>query len=387
MKPGNIAAPLFLLALGAGCSKPPMTEKAETAAPAAMQIGGEDVITLHRDQSGQDMQFLATEILPGRGWNIYQIRAYLPGKGEIGVLDNVSLADGKALMNGGAEDRSGNKSFAGGGAILVPYANRITGKLSADGKDETADIAGKEVTLPANWGGKKPGARQYAMHGLILDAKVNPGTVSATSAEGSFDAGNFGGHWPSQTQLQFKTSIDAGAFTLEVTAKNVGQETLPLGIGWHPYFHLPSGNREQARLHVPALERAPANNYDEVLPLGKIEKVKGTDFDFTAPGGREMGKLFLDDTFTDLTREGGNMISEVIDPAAKYGVRIIAETPQVTAVQVYAPPAKSFIVVEPQFNLADPFSPVWKGHPTGMLMLKPGESVTYKVRLELFQPK
>ena len=387
MKPGNILLPSLLLILGAGCAKPPMTEKAETAAPAAPQIGGADAITLHRDQSGQDMQFLGADVLPGRGWNIFQIRAYLPGKGEIGVLDNVSLAEGKALMNGGAEDRSGNKSFAGGGAILVPYANRITGKLTADGKDETADIAGKEFTLPANWGGKKPGAKQYAMHGLILDTKVTPGAVTPTSAEGSLDAGNFGGHWPSQTQLQFKTSIEAGAFHLEVTAKNVGRETLPLGIGWHPYFRLPSGNREQARLHVPALERAPANNYDEVLPLGKIEKVKGTDFDFTAPGGREMGKLFMDDTFTDLTRDGGNMISEVIDPAAKYGVRIVAETPQVTAVQVYAPPDKNFIVVEPQFNLGDPFSPVWKGHPTGMLMLKPGESVTYKVRLELFQPK
>lgn len=374
---------LALLVVCAGCSRSPMAEKTETP---AVQVGGENVITLHRDQSGQDMQFLGADILPGRGWNTYQIRAYLPGRGQIDMIDAVSLQDANSLMNGGSEDRIGNKSFSGGGAILVPFANRITGKLINDGKDETVEIDGKTYTLAANWGGKKPGAQKYAMHGLILDSKVTPGPVSDTSAEGTLDAGNFGGHWPSQTQLKFKTTLDQNKFELEVTAKNSGNETLPLGIGWHPYFRLPSGQREQARLHLPATERAPANNYDEVLPTGKIEKVAGTQFDFTAPGGRALGKQFLDDNFTAIQKDGDKTISEIIDPASQYGVRIIAETPQVEAIQVYAPPDKQFIVLEPQFNLADPFNPIWKGHSTGLMMLKPGDSVTYKVHLELFKP-
>ncbi len=382
MKPCYAVVPILLL-VGAGCSKAPVAEKTETA---AAQVGGANVITLHRDQSGQDLQFLGADILPGRGWNTYQIRAYLPGKGAIDVLEAPSLADANTLMNGGSEDRIGNKSFSVGGAILVPFANRITGKLINDDKDEAADIAGKSFTLPANWGGKKPGAQKYAMHGLILDAKVNPGSVSATSAEGSLDPGNFGGRWPSQTQLKFKAGVEAGSFNLEVTAKNVGTETLPMGIGWHPYFRLPSGQREQAKLHLPASERAPANNYDEVLPTGKIEKVAGTQFDFTAPGGRAMGKQFLDDNFTGIKKDGNKTVSEIIDPAAQYGLRIVAESPEVQAIQVYSPPDKDFIVLEPQFNLADPFNPIWKGHPTGMLMIKPGDSVTYKVHLELFRP-
>ncbi len=330
---------------------------------------------------------MSAEVLPGRGWNIYQIRAYLPGKGEITVLESPSLQDGAALMNGGPEDRIGNKSFNGGGAILVPFANRITGKLVNGGKDEVASIGGKQtVTLAANWGGKKPGAQQYAMHGLILDSKVKVGSVDASSAEGSLDAGSFGGHWPSQTQLQFQTTLAENGFDLQVTAKNTGQENMPIGIGWHPYFRIPSGQREQARLHLPATERAPANNYDEVLPTGKVEKVAGTPFDFTAAGGRAIGSLFMDDSFEGIRRDGANWTAEVIDPASKYGIRIVAQAPDIKAIQVYAPLGKNFIVVEPQFNLADPFSPVWKGHPTGMITLKPGDSVTYKVHLELFQP-
>lgn len=225
------------------------------------------------------------------------------------------------------------------------------------------------------------------MHGLILSSKVTPGAVSDTSAEGSLDAGDFGGHWPSKTELHFKSSLAENSFDLEVTARNSGSQDLPLGIGWHPYFRIPSGQREQARLRLPASERAPANNYDEVLPTGKVEKVAGTPFDFTAEGGRALGSLFMDDTFEGLQRDGNKWSAEVIDPASNYGVRIVAETPEIKAIQVYAPPTKQFIVVEPQFNLADPFSPVWKGHPTGMITLKPGQSVVYRVHLELFQPQ
>ena len=84
--------------------------------------------------------------------------------------------------------------------------------------------------------------------------------------------------------------------------------------------------------------------------------------------------------------EQGRLISEIIDPAAKYGVRIKAVSPEVSAVQVYAPLDKSFVVFEPQTNYADPYNPAWKDRKTGMKVLKPGESVSYKVELELFVP-
>jgi aldose 1-epimerase len=67
------------------------------------------------------------------------------------------------------------------------------------------------------------------------------------------------------------------------------------------------------------------------------------------------------------------------------GMRVASACPQVHALQVYAPPNKAFVVVEPQFNLADPYSPVWPpGTETGMARLMPGETVTYDARLEAF---
>ena len=74
------------------------------------------------------------------------------------------------------------------------------------------------------------------------------------------------------------------------------------------------------------------------------------------------------------------------DPAAGYGIHILGVSPEIKTVQVYAPPTKQFVAVEEQFNFGDPFGKEWHGMDTGMVTLKPGESVTWHVRLELFTP-
>ncbi len=366
----------------AGCNKSqpePMTK--------AVDVGGQPAIALKRGKTGNGLQFLGADILPGRGMNVYQIRAFVPGKGEVNVLTAPPLAEAPTLMNGGADDMIGNKSFSVGGAILVPYANRITGDLSKDGQTVKTDMMGKVYDLPANWHGKNAGAPKYAMHGLILDAKLTDVTHDENSASAVYHAGNFGGHWPGSTDLKFNVQVEKDSFTLTVKATNLSNELVPIGIGWHPYFALPSGDRTQARLQVPARSRGIVNNYDDVLPTGKKVSVTDTPYDFSKPGGQALGKLFMDDTFIDLTKDASEAtVATIADPAAKYGVRITAPGPDIHAIQIYAPPDKHFVVLEPQFNFAEPFSKIWNGAETGMQLLQPNQSVTYIVKLELFVP-
>jgi galactose mutarotase-like enzyme len=160
-----------------------------------------------------------------------------------------------------------------------------------------------------------------------------------------------------------------------------------MGIGWHPYFALPSGRRDQARLHLPARRRTLVNDYDEVLPTGQVVSVGDTPYDFSSPYGKPLGELFLDDCFVDLETSEGQAVVEVTDPEASYGLRIVFASPPVRAIQVYGPPERQIIVVEPQLNWADPFGSQWEpGVDTGMAILAPGESVVYWARLELFHP-
>lgn len=359
-----------------------------------ISIGGEPVVTLTRpsptDQSKP--QFLEAVVLPGLGMNLLQLKAYLPGKGEIQVLTTMDLPDAKKFLETD-NDEFGNNAFKIGAAMLLPYPNRIRGKLSPDGKALSTMIAGHKLLLPANWHGKNPGAEIHAMHGLILTAKFQDvkthngpeeSTVSAT-----LHGGNFGGHWLSETDVNIGMTLKNNAIDIYIVAKNAGKEEDPMAITFHPYFEFPSGDRKQARLHVPADERAIVNNYDDVFPTGKIVPVAGTPQDFTPPEGAPLKDLFMDDCFTDLKRDpDGSATIEVTDPAAKYGVRIRALSPHIKAVQVYAPPDKNFIAVEPQFNLADPYNKkIWGDRDTGMVTLEPGKTTSWHVRLELFTPR
>jgi galactose mutarotase-like enzyme len=94
-----------------------------------------------------------------------------------------SLEEAKAKLD--APDPYGNEAFKLGGAILLPYANRILGTLSADGKSIETDAAGQKISVPANWKGDNPGAQLHSTHGLILgtkfqDVAVHNGATSST---------------------------------------------------------------------------------------------------------------------------------------------------------------------------------------------------------------
>lgn len=360
----------------------------------SVEVGGLPAVTLERPAPVDPGQpaFARAVVLPGRGLMTLQIEVRLPGHGRFDLLTAPPLPEAAALLRPEAEAFPGNHSYKIGGCLLLPYANRIRGRLANDGRTIETALPGGLVRLPANAGGRRPGAEQYAMHGLLLDARVadleRETTADSDVLRGVLDAGDFGGRWPSRTEVRWENVLRSDSFTFRVTATNTGGELLPMGIGWHPYFNLPSGRREQARLHVSARGRTPVNDYDEVLPTGETVPVAGTPYDFSGPGGREVGDLYLDDCFVDLVRDGkGEAAAAIVDPAGGLGLRVVAASPGIKAFQVYGPPDKGFLVVEPQFNRADPFGGRWPaGTDTGMALLRPGETAVYEARLELFRP-
>jgi len=355
-------------------------------------IGGQPVVTLTRLKTGDGSkpEFLSATVLPGRGMNLFQITAYLPGKGEIPLLHSPSIEEAARLL-GGPDDPSGAKAFSIGGAFLAPFANRIIGPLSNGNKTVSFSWQGNPLTLDANWKGKKQGAVPHAIHGLIFASKTDEvkqtAAGDAKTVSGVIHNENLSQPWFSKTDVDISVSLSGDAVIATVEVKNVGDKPEPVGIAWHPYFNLPSGDRTQVRLHLAGDQRAEVNNYDDVFPTGKLLPSQGTPYDFTAKGGKALGDLFLDDNWTNLKKDSdGNSYSEIIDPAAKYGIRIVALSRHINTVQVYSPLDRKFVALEPQFNYNDPFGKEWDSRDTGMVTLQPGQSVTWKVKLELFIP-
>ncbi|HEY0794281.1 MAG TPA: aldose 1-epimerase, partial [Acidisarcina sp.] len=370
---------------------------ATPAAAPVTQINGQDIVKLQRKATDASKpEFLSATILPGRGMDLMQITANIPGKGEIPIFFAPSTMEEVASKLNGAlpDDFNGNGSFKFGGAFLVPYPNRIRGTLSSDGKTLSTTWNGKPITLPANWKGKNAGAEPHAMHGLIMATKTDSvktdSTADGQSVTGVIHAGNFGGYWPSNTDLTITVALTGSAVDATITAKNVGTEPEPMAIGWHPYFAIPSGDRKQARLHVPAEKMALVNNYDDVFPTGQIVPVKtymGGKYDYNAADGKPLADSFLDDNWSTLKRTDRKVVVELSDPAAAYGVKVEGISPEIKTVQVYAPIDKQFTAIEEQYNFGDPFNKkLWKGMDTGMMTLAPGKSTTWHVRLELFTP-
>jgi aldose 1-epimerase len=373
--------PIVLPAVVASCGV--MTTQAQNVT----EIGGQKIVTLTRTATSKTKpEFTSITILPGRGMEVLQITANFPGKGNVDVLASPDLAGSKKMLDE-QDDAFGDLGYRLGSAFLFPYPNRIRGKLSADGKTLTTSWQGHPLTLPANNIGSKPGAERHAMHGLILKARTDdvkekaiPGGKEVT---GTIHAGDFGGHWFSKTDLFFTISLTADAVDATITAKNVGKEAEPVSIGWHPYFNFPSGDRTQVRLQVPADMVAKVDNYDNVFPTGQLVPVSGQ---FDLRKGQPLYKNFYDDNWSHLNWEEGAVTVNILDEAAKYGVRIQGLSPEIKTIQAYAPPNKNFVAVEHQFNFADPFGNEWGNMDTGMVTLQPGQSTKWHVRLKVFVP-
>jgi aldose 1-epimerase len=356
----------------------------------ALEINGEKVVTLKRAAgSNTKPVFTSVTVAPGRGMEVLQITANFPGKGEVNVLNSPDLPTIKDMLDL-KDNANGDSGYRFGAAILVPYANRVRGQVSPDGKTVNVNWEGHTLSLPGNTSGRQPGAEKHAMHGLILKAKFKDVRTKKIAGgeqlSGVLHAGDFGAQWVSSTDLVMTVSLTADAVDVQVTAKNVGKEAEPIAIGWHPYMNLPSGNRAQARVHIPGTQFSEMDRHDDMIPTGKLVNVEGTVNDWRAPEGVALGDRFYDENWCHFERTNGVIAVKVTDPAAQYGVEIDGVSPEINTVEAYAPPRAKFVAIEHQYNFNDPFGKQWNGMDTGMMRLKPGQRTTWHVRLKVFVP-
>ena len=118
-------------------------------------------------------------------------------------------------------------------------------------------------------------------------------------AQAVFQPGSFGDRWPSKTEVTMTILLSSHVLDLRVSAKNVGTEAEPFGIGWHPRFAIPSGDRGQVTLRMPTGDRMERRGSGGV-PTGRLLPVAGTAFDFTPREGSRFSAAPMDESFVHL---------------------------------------------------------------------------------------
>lgn len=347
--------------------------------------GGQDPIRLSRSATtiGKEAELISATFLPGRGMNVFQVDALIPGHGEVQVLMSPPLASAAGMMNGLDEDANGSASTSVGGAILAPWAQSLSGTAAGTQGVLTTEWQGQRLMFPA-----MNSQSSTSVEGLLLnrgadsvktDVLPDGQTVTAT-----FHAGNFGGNWPSTVDVTVEAQLTSHDLDLTVTATNTGQQPEPFGIGWHPYFAIPSGDRANALLRIPSTTVMEIDRKTG-KPNGKMTAVSGLIHDFAHVGGARLGQEELSETYTNLLPDvGSGPVAEIQDPEYNYKLSVIPLTPSITNMRVIAPADKPWVSIGPNTNLDDPFGPEWgKPENAGMVTLAPGATLRWKVRVEI----
>lgn len=355
------------------------TEHPQEAIP---MPGGQEAIELTRTRLMEAAvpEFLSATMLPGRGMNVLQIRASIPGTGDMDLLASPTVAAAADAMTGNTADAGGRYSLKAGGAFEAPWAGRIWSS-SPDGHGHLAtDWEGRAIVLPPS-----PSPSES---GLILATPSDSSTTSALPDGGQAEATfhGFDGSWLSTTDVKVAVLLSGHTMDLTVIARNTGSTPEPVGIGWRPRFAIQNGARARLRLHIPGESIVETGGHRSAAPTGKLTPVAHTAFDFSTPRGARLPDGAVDFCFTDLD-EGvmdNGPAAELSDPLDGYKLRISALSPEIKAMRVIMPADGSYISIDPQFNYPDPFGKQWtKPSETGMVVLQPGQSTEWKVRLEI----
>ena len=235
-------------------------------------------------------------------------------------------------------------------ALLFPFANRI--------KDGIYEFEGTTYKLEKN-----QTEEQNALHGLIYDKvfeivaqKTTPNSANIIL---SFEAVTYAKGFPFKYTFTVEYVFTEDNLRLNVSVKNNDYKPFPFTIGWHPYFI--SDNLFNSTI---------AFESNEKLTIGERNITTGrAPYDSTQ--ALKIEDMFLDDCWI-LNND------EIIFNTPNYNLKFSA-TGSTNFLQLYTPPRKNTIAIEPTTGVSDSFN-----NKIGLQTLAPNDiySMTWQLHIK-----
>lgn len=244
--------------------------------------------------------------------------------------------------------------------ILFPFPNRL--------RDGRYVHEGKTYQFPIN-----NADTGNAIHGFSNNVKMDVTSVETTENEGKLTCSytHDGSHESYPFRFTFKVTfiLRGSNLDVEMALTNEDSTTIPVGLGWHPYFRL-SEKSDDVFLKMPDCQLV---EIDELMiPTG--EKSDFTDFQTTT----QIRDGFLDNGFyiKNQTQNAEVILSSNVGKLTCWQETGVGKW---NFVQVFTPPHRMSIAVEPMTCNVDAFN-----NKDGLTILKPSETLQgrFGVRFE-----
>ncbi len=227
--------------------------------------------------------------------------------------------------------------------FLAPWANRL---------DQQAFFAnGKKYNFDMEFGNVRG---EIPIHGLLSSSPYwEISTVTADARSARYTARlQFWKHpdlmaqWPFAHEYEMTYALHDGELEVRVSITNLSTETMPIAVGFHPYYQIPGVPRDQYTAHIAARKRVTADT--RLLPTGEYRPMDLAN-EFSLRG------ITLDDGFIDLVRDP--------DRRARFYIKAGGATietsfgPKYPAAVVWSPNQNNqpqpFICFEPMTNITN----------------------------------
>ena len=171
--------------------------------------------------------------------------------------------------------------------------------------------------------------------------------------------------WPFAHVIEITHRLQDGVLEVQTTIVNMSTESMPVAIGFHPYYQLTDSPRDDWTLSVGA--RTHWRLTSNTVPTGETEPIERF---FPTPTAVPLGDYALDDVFSDLVRDERGRAT--ISVAGKSQRLDIGVGPNYRAVTIWSPKDRRFICVEPTAGIIDALNLAARGLYQELQSVMPG---------------
>jgi len=244
------------------------------------------------------------------------------------------------------------KAFSG--AQLFPFPNRIkNGKYS---------MKGQTYQLPIN----EP-LTNNSLHGLIYNKTFE--LVSIDEYAGiiklKYDYNRENNGYPFHVLIENSYQLSKNSLTIATTIENKSDHTIPVGHGWHPYFVV-NNEINDAYLQIPATKYYLTGK--QHIPTGEVA------LDNSFLNATKIGSIDIDKCFK--IESNNDIIAQLKYPNDDMTISLL--TNGYPYLQVYIPPHRNSIALEPQTSIPDAFN-----NSIGCIYLEPNKSMDLKFQIKI----